>query len=73
MLFRSPTNKIVAMNYLQERKAAGEIVTGLLYVNPESEDLHDYLHTVDTPLNQLDERALCPGSAALEAFNASLR
>jgi 2-oxoglutarate ferredoxin oxidoreductase subunit beta len=28
---------------------------------------------VDTPLNQLDETALCPGSATLDKINASLR
>jgi 2-oxoglutarate ferredoxin oxidoreductase subunit beta len=61
------------MNYLQERSAAGEIVTGLLYVDPEPEDLHANLTTVATPLNQLDEKALVPGAAALERFNAALR
>jgi 2-oxoglutarate ferredoxin oxidoreductase subunit beta len=48
-------------------------VTGLLYVDPEPEDLHDYLDTTTTPLNQLAEDELCPGAAALERINASLR
>jgi 2-oxoglutarate ferredoxin oxidoreductase subunit beta len=68
-----PTNRIKVMNYLQERAAAGEVVTGLLYVDPESVDLHEHLNTVETPLNQLTERDLCPGSGALEKLNASLR
>jgi len=68
-----PTDRVKAMNYLQERAAAGELVTGLLYVKPESEDLHQYLNTVDTPLNQLAERELCPGSVMLERINAALR
>jgi 2-oxoglutarate ferredoxin oxidoreductase subunit beta len=68
-----PTDRIRVMNYLQERAAAGEIVTGLLYVKPDSRELHDYLETVDTPLNRLGERELCPGSVALERINASLR
>jgi 2-oxoglutarate ferredoxin oxidoreductase subunit beta len=62
-----------AMNFLLERAAAGEIVTGLLYVEPESGDLHDHLGTVAKPLNALGERELCPGSAALEKLNAALR
>ena len=62
-----------AMTYLQERQAAGEIVTGLLYVDPEPEDLHHHMNTVITPFNELDEAALCPGSAALAKLNASLR
>jgi 2-oxoglutarate ferredoxin oxidoreductase subunit beta len=61
------------MNYLQQRAAAGEVVTGLLYVDPEAVDLHQHINTVDTPLNQLGVRELCPGSVALERINASLR
>ena len=68
-----PTNKIAAMNYLQERAAAGEIVTGLLYAHPESQDLHDAQETVAAPLNGLGDRDLVPGSVALAAINASLR
>jgi 2-oxoglutarate/2-oxoacid ferredoxin oxidoreductase subunit beta len=62
-----------AMNHLMERAIAGEIVTGLLYVENEPEDLHASFNTVATPLNALGEKELCPGSAALEKINASLR
>ncbi len=68
-----PTDKIGAMNYLQERAAAGEIVTGLLYVHPDSSDLHDAQETVQAPLNALVDADLVPGAAKLAAFNASLR
>jgi 2-oxoglutarate/2-oxoacid ferredoxin oxidoreductase subunit beta len=66
-------DRIAAMTYLQERHAAGEIVTGLLYVDPEPDDLHHHMNTVATPFNELDETALCPGATALEKLNASLR
>jgi 2-oxoglutarate/2-oxoacid ferredoxin oxidoreductase subunit beta len=65
-------DRIGAMNFLQERQAAGEVVTGLLYVDPDAGDLHAYLNTVETPLNELDA-ALAPGKAALEKLNASFR
>jgi 2-oxoglutarate ferredoxin oxidoreductase subunit beta len=68
-----PTDRIKVMNHLQERAAAGEVVTGLLYVNPAPADLHEHLNTVETPLNQLTERELCPGSVMLDRINASLR
>jgi 2-oxoglutarate ferredoxin oxidoreductase subunit beta len=68
-----PTNRLAAMTYLQERQDAGEIVTGLLYLSPEPEDLHGRLDTVRRPLNTLAEPELCPGSAALERLNAGLR
>jgi 2-oxoglutarate/2-oxoacid ferredoxin oxidoreductase subunit beta len=62
-----------AISYLLERSAAGEIVTGLLYMEAEPEDLHAHLHTAQRPLNALGEKELCPGSAALEKINAALR
>ncbi|MBM3356779.1 MAG: 2-oxoacid:ferredoxin oxidoreductase subunit beta [Betaproteobacteria bacterium] len=68
-----PTDRIKVMTYLQERAAAGEVVTGLLYLDPKADDLHGYLETADTPLNRLGERELCPGSVTLERINASLR
>jgi 2-oxoglutarate ferredoxin oxidoreductase subunit beta len=68
-----PHDRIAAMNYLAERQAQGEVVTGLLYVDREPDDLHMNLNTVDAPLNTLGERELCPGNAALEKLNASLR
>jgi 2-oxoglutarate ferredoxin oxidoreductase subunit beta len=61
------------MAFLQKHAAKGQIVTGLLYVDPEAEDLHNHLNTVDGPLNTLNEGELCPGSATLEKINASLR
>src|SRR5262245_61975359 len=64
-----PSDRIVAMKYLQERHAAGEIVTGVLYVEPEPTDLHDYLKVVERPLNQLSDEELCPGADALKRIN----
>lgn len=66
-------DRIAAMNYVQERQAAGEVVTGLLYLESESQDLHDYLGTVEKPFNELGESELVPGAEALERFNQSLR
>jgi 2-oxoglutarate ferredoxin oxidoreductase subunit beta len=68
-----PHDRLAATSYLQERAAAGEIVTGLLYVEPEAEDLHAHLETVETPLNALGETELCPGSSVLAKINAGLR
>ena len=62
-----------AMTFLQKHAAKGQIVTGLLYLDPEADDLHAHLDTVETPLNTLEAKELCPGSAALDKINASLR
>jgi 2-oxoglutarate ferredoxin oxidoreductase subunit beta len=66
-------DRLAAMNFLQQHAAKGQIVTGLLYVAAEAQDLHGHLNTMDAPLNALGEKELCPGSATLAKFNASLR
>jgi len=68
-----PRDRIVAMNLIQQRHAQGEVVTGLLYVDPEAHDLHGHLGTIDTPLNALDAAQLSPGAGVLAKINASLR
>src|SRR3977135_2119276 len=39
-------DRVGALTYMQERHAAGEIVTGLLYVDPNPRDMHRHLKTV---------------------------
>ncbi|HLU94360.1 MAG TPA: 2-oxoacid:ferredoxin oxidoreductase subunit beta [Membranihabitans sp.] len=68
-----PYSRRSALERLQQAKADGEILTGLLYVEPQSKDLHSLLETSDTPLNQLAEDDLCPGSAVLEEINREFR
>ncbi len=68
-----PTDRHAAMSYMQSHQALGEVVTGLLYVDPLATDLHTALNTSATPLNALDAPQLCPGAGALEKLNASLR
>ncbi len=51
----------------------GEVVTGLLYLEEQADDLHAGLNTTATPLNKLTERELCPGSAKLAALNDEYR
>jgi 2-oxoglutarate/2-oxoacid ferredoxin oxidoreductase subunit beta len=67
------SDKVAAMTYLESRRAKGEVVTGLLYVDRGSDDMHAALHTVGVPLNALGDAELVPGGAALAAVNASLR
>ncbi len=68
-----PTSRATAMSYIASHQVKGELVTGLLYVDPEPEDLHAHLNTVETPFNMLGEKELCPGAGMLEKINASLR
>ncbi|OJW82479.1 MAG: 2-oxoglutarate ferredoxin oxidoreductase subunit beta [Bacteroidetes bacterium 46-16] len=68
-----PHNRISAMNAVHHAKSKGEILTGLLYMEHESKDLHDMLGTTGKALNTLGKDVLCPGSAKLKELNASLR
>jgi 2-oxoglutarate ferredoxin oxidoreductase subunit beta len=68
-----PRDRSRAYAYLQERQRRGEIPTGLLYIDEKSADMHDVNATVKTPLVQLPFDELCPGSAALDAFQAAYR
>ncbi|MCC6870612.1 MAG: 2-oxoacid:ferredoxin oxidoreductase subunit beta [Burkholderiales bacterium] len=68
-----PSDRAAAVAYLETHRAAGEIVTGLIYLHPDSTDMHDALDTIGTPLNALGDAELVPGSRALAGVNAALR
>jgi len=67
------TNRIAAMNYVQQHHAKGEVVTGLLYVDSEAGDMHEHINTTETAFNKLTSKQLCPGTSVLDKINASLR
>lgn len=68
-----PTDRDRAYSYLREREAAGELATGLLYIDPAAEDMHATSGTVDAPLAELPFEDLCPGAEALEALQSDYR
>jgi len=68
-----PTNRLSAINAIHKANEKGEVLTGLLYVDPEQMDVHEILNTVSKPLNEFGENDLMPGVEALEEINASYR
>lgn len=68
-----PHDRVGALNYVQRSAQEGEVVTGLLYLDPDAADCHEIMDTVQTPLNELTEDDLCPGQAALDAINEGFR
>lgn len=68
-----PMNRFSAMTAIHKAKEKGEILTGLLYIDKNSNDLHDMLNTSENALNSLGKEHLCPGSEMLAKLNASLR
>ena len=68
-----PSKRYEALSYMNDHHERGEIVTGLLYLDPLALDLHASLNTSHLPLNSMQEKELCPGSVVLSKINESLR
>ena len=68
-----PTDRLSAINAIHKANAKGEVLTGLIFVDPNQKEVHKILNTVDQPLNELEESVLMPGLEALEEINASFR
>ncbi|HEY7056030.1 MAG TPA: hypothetical protein VH458_05875, partial [Vicinamibacterales bacterium] len=68
-----PSDPDRAYSYIRERDKHGEIVTGLLYLSPDSTDMHEHSNTITTPLVQVPYEQLCPGSAELEKLQKRFR
>jgi len=68
-----PTDRAAAIQTLHKHKNQGKLLTGLIYIDTESDNLHKTLGLPATPLNQLKEDTLCPGTQALSSINAGLK
>ena len=68
-----PRDKITAIKNIQESQRDNKVLTGLLYVDPNSKDLKEILNVSDKPLNSMETKDLCPGSEKLKEINSSLR
>jgi 2-oxoglutarate/2-oxoacid ferredoxin oxidoreductase subunit beta len=68
-----PSDKINTQSMIARAAFKGEVLTGLLYLAPDAEDLHAHLNTYEAPSNRLGEKDLCPGSVVLSKISASLR
>ena len=68
-----PCDRITASNYVQKHHAMGEVVTRLLYMDPEPSDMHSHLGSVDVALNRLGVRELSPGAEVLDRICGGLR
>ena len=51
-----PTDKIKAIQNIQESQRDGKVLTGLLYADPEAKDLREILNVSDKPLNKMGQK-----------------
>ncbi|MEO5924965.1 MAG: 2-oxoacid:ferredoxin oxidoreductase subunit beta [Bryobacteraceae bacterium] len=68
-----PTDRASVTQFLDAHRASNQIVTGLLYVDPNSSDMHEMRQTSETPLRDLPYDVLCPGAAALDKLQEEYR
>lgn len=62
-----------ALGLIKDYKSKDQILTGLLYMDPDSQDLHETIKSSNKPLRALVESDLCPGSNVLRNINESLQ
>ena len=60
-----PTSRAAAFSFLRDSVNAGEIITGLLYIDSETGDMHDLSGSVEKPLAKIPYDELNPGKDAL--------
>jgi len=68
-----PTDRNAVEAFLRQHAAQDEVVTGLLYVDPNSTDLCETLGIVETPLADLPFEDLCPGATEMERLMEEFR
>jgi len=68
-----PTSRALSFKYLRERFNAGEITTGLLYLDESRLEMHELMGNVDTPLSQLPLDQLHPGKEELKKLQSRYR
>ena len=73
-----PTDRDAVYGYIRERQRAGEVATGLLYVEEapkegEEADFHGIQGTVQEPLAGYPFEGLCPGAEKLERLQGRFR
>lgn len=62
-------NRSSAIQLIQEYKAEDKVVTGILYMDNDSQEIHETMNSTNRPLRDLGTKELCPGEANLQEIN----
>lgn len=68
-----PTDRINAVSNLMKNNAAGEITTGILYLDESQPEMHEVNNTSSVPLIDLPYSKLNPGNATLQKIQSRYR
>jgi len=67
-----PTDRAGILCMLEEANRLGELITGLVYIDPSHKSLFDLYNLVDEPLNRLTEERLRPPKETIAELNAMM-
>ncbi len=67
-----PTDRMSAVQVIEESRANKQLLTGLIYVDPSRPSLTDMLKLTKTPLNRLSAKYMRPAKETLEEINAEM-
>jgi len=68
-----PEDRMGALNAIHAAHENQRVLTGLLFLDPNSRDLNTTVNLASRPLNELGKDELCPGSKVLNSVNEGLR
>jgi 2-oxoglutarate ferredoxin oxidoreductase subunit beta len=68
-----PTDRLKALQALEESEAKGEVLTGVLYLNTNKPTFLDLLNLVDEPVSTLPESKVRPAKSVLDSVMDELR
>ncbi len=67
-----PTNRRAAIHMLEETTANHEMVTGLIYIDPERPSFYDVMGMAKTPLNRMSGSDLRPSAETMKKINDAM-
>ena len=62
-----------ALILMKDYRAEEKFLIGLLFIDPDSQEIHKTMHTTSSPRRNLKEDVFCPGSTELKKENELLR
>ena len=68
-----PTDRIAAISYIEKHRSEGAVVTGLLYVEESSDDMHSTLGSSERAMSEIPYDQLNPGAEALKRIQSRWR
>jgi 2-oxoglutarate ferredoxin oxidoreductase subunit beta len=68
-----PTDRVKVTEFLDKHAATGEILTGLLFLDESSADMHELSNSTEVPMAHIPYETLCPGSAVLDKLQEEYR